>query len=132
MQKLLNNLAKIKCKSLLFILLSTIMAEVFLFNISYWKTLGCEPLILCTDGITDENGYFSTEQTPINGPIKNVSVSLAELSATDKAAVTVYITDAGNAYEYPTPEYTVVPGIDKSGYTNIYPYGDVSSIRVTL
>ncbi len=132
MQKITDFYAKIKQKPILIILLLSIVTEVFLFNISYWKTLGCEPTVLSAGGITDETGYFSTGKTEINGPVKNVSVNLTGLTDTDRATATIFITDEGNSYEYPTPSYTIVPGVDKSGYTNIYPYGDVTDISVTV
>ena len=132
MQKTSDFCTKIKWKPLLIILFISIIAETFLFNISYWKTLGCEPVVLSDGGITDETGYFSTGKVIINGPVKNVSVTLTGLTNTDRATATVYITDKGNAYEYPTPEYTIVPGVDKSGYANIYPYGDVTDISVSV
>ncbi len=119
-------------KPLLYILLFSIFIEVFVCNISYWKTLGCEPVVLSDGGITDENGYFSTGEVAINGPCKNISVSISGLTNTDRANAIIYITDEGNAYEYPTPEYVIVPGVDKSGYTNIYPYGDVTDISVSV
>ena len=116
----------------MFLLLFSILAEVFLFNFSYWKTLGCEPLILSDGGITDENGFFSTGVVQINASVKNVSADIISLSETDRASATVYISDEGNAYEYPLPAYTIVPGIDKAGYMNIYPYGDVRTLQVTI
>lgn len=132
MQKMSKIFAKTEWKPLLIILLISIIAETFLFNISYWKTLGCEPVILSDGGITDETGYFSTSEVIINGPVKNISVTITGLTHTDHADATVYITDEGNAYEYPTPEFVIVPGVDKSGYTNIYPYGDVTDISVSV
>lgn len=132
MQKISNFYTKIKRKPLLIILLLSIVAEVFLFNISYWKTLGCEPVVLSDGGVTDETGNFSTGKVIIDGPVKNVSVNLTKLTNTDRATATVYITDEGNTYEYPTPSYTIVPNVVKSGYTNIYPYGDVTDISVTI
>lgn len=132
MQKITDFCTKIKWRPLLVILIISIIGETFLFNLSYWKTLGCEPVILSEGGTTDESGYFSTDSTTIDGPVKNISVNLTGLTGTDRANATIYITDDGNAYKYPTPEYTIVPGTDKSGYTNIYPYGDVNELCVTI
>lgn len=132
MQNIMNFMKKCKWKPLLFILVLSIISEVFIFNISYWKTLGCEPVVLSEGGLTDETGYFSTGKVTINAPVKNVSVNVSGLTGTDRAKAIVYITDEGNAYEYPTPEYVIVPGVDKSGYTNIYPYGDVTDISVSV
>lgn len=132
MQKIIQFFKNKNGKMALLIILFSVISEVFLFNISYWKTLTCEPVVLSDGGITDENGYFSTGQIDVNGPVKNVSVNLAGLTGTDRATATVYLTDEGNAYEYPTPSYTIVPGVDKSGYTNIYPYGDVTAISVSV
>lgn len=132
MNKSICLLNKINHKRIFYIFLLILITEVFIFNISFWKTLGCKPITLSEGGVTDETGYFSTGKTIVNGPVKNVSVTISELSNTEYASATVYITDGGNAYEYPTPSYTIVPGVDKSGYTNIYPYGDVTDISVTV
>ena len=94
--------------------------------------MGCEPVVLSEGGSTDESGYFSTGEITIDGPVKNIFLNLRGLTGTDRAKATIYITDDGNAYEYPSPEFVIVPGVDKSGYTNIYPYGDVNSLRVNV
>jgi len=130
MQNFLNTFAK--WKIFVIILFLSVMAEIFLFNISYWKTIKCDSIVLSEGGITDENGYFSTETIIVDAPVKNISVTLSGLTGTDRATAAIFLTDEGNAYEYPTPEYTIIPNISKNGYTNIYPYGDVSSIRVIL
>lgn len=119
-------------KRLIFIFICILFLELFIFNISFWKTMGCNPIELSGGGITDETGHFSTGKVNINGPVKNISVTLAGLTNTQTASATIYITDEGNAYEYPTPSYVIVPGVDKSGYTNLYPYGDVTDISVTI
>ena len=132
MRRNIKFLSNLKKKRILLIFLFILILEVFFFNVSFWKTLGCKPVVLSDGGATDETGYFSTGKTVINAPVKNISVKLAGLTNTEFASATVYITDEGNSYEYPTPSYTIVPGVDKSGYTNIYPYGDVTDISVTI
>lgn len=132
MKKHIHLLTDLKWKRILLIFFLILVTEVFFFNISFWKTLGCTAVAISEGGVTDESGTFSTDKVTINGPVKNVSVSLAQLTNTESASATVYITDEGNAYEYPTPSYVIVPGIDKSGYSNIYPYGDVRDISITV
>jgi len=114
------------------IMLIALVAEIFICNISFWKTLGCKPIQLAGTGQTNESGYFDTGKVSIQGPVKNVLVKVSGLSGTDRAKALACITDEGNEYEYATPYFTIVPGVDKSGYANIYPYGDVNEISVYL
>ncbi len=115
----------------LIILACVLFLEVFVFNFSTWKTIGCEPVALADGVKTDENGIFSTEFVEISGEVKNVSVNLS-VKNYDRAQVVVSLTDEGDFYAYDMPAYTVVPEAESSGYRNIYPYGKVGTIKVTV
>ena len=115
----------------LLILLVVLLLEGSIFNLSAWKTLGLDPVVIGTEGQTDETGYYETALTDIGGPVKNVNVKLA-LTGTDKANVNVSLTDAGNKYSYDLPVFEVVPEVKDSGYQNIYPYGDVKQLKVSV
>lgn len=108
-----------------------LLAEVFLFNFSTWKTLGCDPVVLAENVQTNEEGVFSTGFVEIHDDVKNVDVNL-DVIRYDWADVTVALTDAGDYYAYEMPEYTVVPGVKGCGYQNIYPFGEVNTIQVTV
>ena len=113
-------------------LLGIVLAlEIFVFNFSTWKTLGCEPISLASDVVTNQEGVFSTGFVEIQGDVKNVNVDLT-ITNYDRAAVTVALTDAGDYYAYELPEYIVVPGVEGCGYQNIYSFGDVNTLQVTV
>ncbi len=113
------------------ILVLVILAELFIFNISTWKTMFCEPIILSVDGITDETGMYKTEMVSVNTDVKNVNVNLT-VDYYDRATVRVILTDEGDYYEYPLADYEVATGIVDDGYRNIYPYGEVNTIQVLV
>lgn len=115
----------------LIILISVLLLEVFVFNISTWKTLGCEPVVLAQDVLTDEKGVFATGFVEIQNDVLNVNVDLT-ITGYDRANVSVALTDEGDYYAYDMPSYTVVPEVISSGYQNIYPFGKVNTIKVTV
>lgn len=115
----------------LLILAGVLFLEIFVFNFSTWKTLGCDPVMLAQEVRTDDEGAFSTGFIEINDEVKNVNVELS-VERYDRAEVLVELTDEGDYYAYALPAYTVVPGVKGCGYRNIYPFGKVSAIRVTV
>ena len=106
--------------------------EIVVFNFSTWKTLGCEPVVLAEDVVTDETGKFSTETIEVHGNVKNIYVELSSVEQYDRAQVVVSVTDAGDYYAYDMPAYTVIPQVKGSGYRNIYSFGEVNTIKVTV
>jgi len=108
-----------------------LLAEVVFFNFSTWKTLGCEPIVLAQDVCTDEKGVYTTGFAEIHENVKNVNVDL-RVERYDKAEVTVSLTDAGDYYAYEMPTYTVTNGVKGCGYQNIYPFGEVNTLQVTV
>lgn len=106
--------------------------EMVVFNFSTWKTLGCEPVVLAENVVTDENGKFSTGTIVVQKDVKNIYVKLSSVSQYDRAQVVVSLTDAGDYYVYDMPAYTVIPQVKSSGYRNIYPFGEVNTIKVTI
>ncbi len=115
----------------LLILLIVLLLEGTLFNLSAWKTIGLDTITIGSEGQTDETGYYETALADIHAAVKNVNVKLA-LSGTDRANVKVSLTDAGNKYSYDLPVYEVVPEVKGSGYQNIYPYGEVKQLKVSV
>jgi len=113
------------------ILAFVLLLEVFIFNFSTWKTLGCEPIVLAQDVSTDEKGVFSTGFKDIYADVKNVNVDL-RIERYDRAEVMVSLTDAGDYYAYDMPAYTVTNDVKGCGYQNIYPFGKVHTLQVTV
>lgn len=105
--------------------------EVFIFNFSTWKTLGCKPYVLAENVQTDEKGVFSTGFIEIHDDIKNVNVNLY-IERYDRAEVIVSLTDAGDYYAYEMPAYIVTNDVKNCGYQNIYPFGEVNTLQVTI
>lgn len=131
MKKWMNN-EKIKHWIPYFLILGiAILAELFVFNFSTWKTISCDPIVLAEDVVTDEKGVYKTEMVEIHDDVKNVNVNLT-IARYDRAKVKVVLTDAGDYYEYALPEYEVVPGIIGDGYQNIYPFGEVNTIQIII
>lgn len=113
------------------ILAVVLLVEVFVFNFSTWKTLGCDPIVLAQDVSTDEKGIYQTGFTEINDDVKNVNVDL-RIERYDRAEVTVSLTDAGDYYAYDMPTYMVTNDVKNCGYQNIYPFGTVNTLQVTV
>ncbi len=113
------------------ILAGVLLLEVCAFNFSTWKTLGCEPVLLAQDVSTDEKGVFTTGFIEIHDNVKNVNVDL-RIERYDRAEVTVSLTDAGDYYAYDMPTYTVTNDVKSCGYQNIYSFGEVNSLQVTV
>lgn len=108
-----------------------LLAEVFWFNFSTWATMSCEPVVLAENVVTDEKGIYETELTTFSCDVKNINVNLT-IERYDRAKVKVMLTDAGDYYEYALPEYEVVSGLKGDGYQNIYPFGEVNTLRVIV
>lgn len=115
----------------LIILGCILILEIFIFNFSTWKTFGCEPIVLAENTVTDDKGVFSTNFVEIHDDVVNVNVDLT-ITGYDRAEVVVALTDEGDYYAYDMPSYTVVPGVVGCGYQNIYPFGEVNTIKVTV
>lgn len=108
-----------------------LLLEIFVFNFSTWKTLGNKPVVLASDVVTDEKGQYTTGFVDVSQGIENVDVSL-DVIRYDRAEVIVSLTDAGDYYAYDLPVYTVVPQVRDSGYQNIYSFGKVHTIQITV
>ena len=115
----------------LIILICVLILEVFVFNISTWKTLRCEPVVLAKNVVTNEKGVFSTDFVEIQDDVLNVNVDLT-ITGYDRAFVSVALTDEGDYYAYDMPSYTVVPEVTGCGYQNIYPFGKVNTIKIVV
>lgn len=131
LKKWLNNMKNRIWFPYVVIWMVVLVLEVFFFNFSTWKTMGCEPIVLAQDVCTDEQGVYSTGFTDIYADIKNVNVDL-HIERYDKAEVTVSLTDAGDYYAYDMPAYTVTNDVKGSGYQNIYPFGTVGTLQVRV
>lgn len=113
----------------LIILAISIVLEIFVFNFSSWRVGKLQTQVIAQNGVTDDSLYYYSEEFTVDGPVKNVDVRL-NVENHEMAYVTVLLTDEGDQYEYPTPEYAVCNGVLSTGFSNIYPFDDVHTIRV--
>ncbi len=118
--------------SLLIILGLAIALEILVFNFSSLKTMGEEPVTIATDVVTDDGGFFETGDITVNTEVKNVYIDGVILFNAQSLSAKVALTDEGNEYEYSMPEFRVIPEVYSTGYVNIYPYGKVNTINISI
>lgn len=143
----LNNLIK----SAVVVLVLTLILEIFAFNFSTWYSKGTKTVVLAenvetastygnlenendsddgTDAVDEEYWFYETDAIEVDCDVRNVQVKGSLYY--DQADISVILTDAGDEYEYPTPEYAMVNGVERSGFSNIYPFGQVHTIQVRV
>ena len=105
-KKLLKN--KFICSALIVLVISVI-CEVFIFNFSSWKVLRVKPILISGEAQTVDGEYLSDAVT-IDGPVKNVNVSLQVLNY-DVADVDVIICSTGR------PQFHALSKTDKRTFT---------------
>ena len=121
------------------ILLFSIGLELSVFNINYYTSFKNEPTDL-TPYIekykTHDDCYTlqptdEIEITGLNEKIKNIHFDLNEKN-TSTAVLNILLTDEANEYYFATPEKTVYPGVEKSGYTNIHTAGKTEHFKIII
>lgn len=109
----------------------TVLIEVFVFNLSSWKSTGKAPVLMAEDVTTDENWTYYSDVYTVDDYVSNVDV-VVNVENYDLAYASVILTDEGDKYEYSTPEYTICNGVRRSGFSNIYPFDKVHTIQVKV
>lgn len=107
-----------------------VIIELVVFNISSIKSMGLNPILIDSEAVTDDDGDYRSETITVDGPVKNIMLSDVLLFNCECVDVSVTITDEGDEYEYDMPSFRVVQGVPSTGFTNIYPYGDVHTLSV--
>ena len=111
--------------------LIAVAAEVFVFNFSAFRSMGVQETVIGQNVPAGDDGEYCTENYTVDGEVKNIYVKVRVYDF-DTAYVKAILTDEGDKYEYETPEYEVHNDISLSGYSNIYPFGKVHTIRVNV
>lgn len=104
--------------------------EMTVFNISSWKMAGQEPVIIASEAVTDDMGDYRTEVVTVDGPVKNINIKDIVLFNCEYVDIQVTVTDEGDEYEYELPSFRALPEVPSTGFSNIYPYGDVHTISI--
>ena len=118
-------------RALVITALISVLIEIFVFNMSSFKSARYETLTLAENVSTDNEYTYYTDTVTVNAPVVNVDVDM-DVENYEVGYVSVILTDEGDKYEYQTPEYTVCNGIRRSGFSNIYPFGNVNTIQVKV
>lgn len=132
-----------KILSFIRIIIAALIIELTVCNFSSWKSLLNKEGI-SFEGVTIEgadqtyegaNEYIVREDNPtlhipaIDKTLRNIFLGVDFAKGT-AVPYTIMLADEGSYYLYALPERTIVSGIEKSHYTNIYPSGKVKSIDV--
>lgn len=115
----------------MFFLLTAIFFELVIGNFSSFKTHFCTPIPLIQEEAETVGGIYETSYTVVNQDVKNIYIEL-ELFDAEQAEVTIFLTDEGDKYAYGLPTFAVVPGEVSTQYTNLYAFGDVKEMQVTV
>ena len=131
--KFLDNIKNTKnIVKILIIVAVSLLIEIFIFNLSSWRTLGLNEMEVAVEAVTDDSGIYESDNLEINDDVYNVYVSDVILFNCESAEVTVTLTDEGDEYAYSMPAYRMVPQVASSGYANIHPYGKVGRLSVQI
>ena len=113
-------------RTVIFILIIPLLAEVFFFNFRFWESLFFK----------DANGYFVTRHEneiilkDINAPVKNIYVDCSRCNVESKVInLQLEISDEANTGLMLSPT-EVIPELMESNYLRIYPDGTVRDIKI--
>lgn len=134
----------VKVKTIIWLLAGVLFTEVFVCNLSAWKSLFYKerivfdniavegPDIEKTDGSNAYTARGGELTVHIGGVDKTLYNLFFAVSFSEKEAVpyTVALTDEGNHYAYELPENYIMPGVARTFYTNIYPAGKVGELTI--
>lgn len=113
-------------KKYIYLLIISLFLEIFVFNFSFWKSLGNMPVDLT------EKMYCEGSDAYITGVDFKVTNLYIDTKPEENKPVKfrINVTDDGNFYEYPLGEGVIAASVPSSNYINIYPYGDVHNISL--
>ena len=120
-----------KYHSYLTIIIVAALLEAVIGNYSAFRSALCKQITMAENMQTDEDGVFRTNVYPINQDVKNIYIDL-ELENCEEAEVTVSISDEGDTYPYDIPSFYVVPSERSTHYTNLYPFGEIKDIQISV
>lgn len=120
-----------------------LMIEVFLWNHSFWLSLGNKPITV--DGLYAETGEFLSfpckyslepdtwfEIRDINQSIKNIYLNIETDKdyENDTLNIRFSMIDEGRKSYYDLTPRTISSHLQKLNYISLYPYGDLKSLKI--
>lgn len=136
---------KINWKKQIMAVVIVLLIEIFVWNHSFWLTLGYEPIYvdniytesgevleLGADYVIGDNSYLEIQN--INQEIKNVYLYIWTGKEYDRNVLTVKLnlTDEGSKAYYGANTRVISPLLDKCNYISLYPYGNLKSLKLTF
>lgn len=120
-----------------------LMIEIFLWNHSFWISLGNDPIIV--DGLYTETGEFLSlpasrslnsdiyfEIRDINRPIKNIYINVESDKEIKNDTLTIRFSmiDEGHKNYYDLMPRTISSQLQKLEYISLYPYGNLKLLKI--
>lgn len=127
----MKNIKNKKFIGIIVVAVISILLEIFAFNFSSWYAKNVIPVTIASNVTTNDNWEYESETIILDSKVKNINVD-ASVKYLDTAYISVVLTDAGNKYPYETSTYTLCNGVNRSGFSNVYPFGKVHSIQVKI
>lgn len=136
---------KINWKKQIIAVVVVLLIEIFVWNHSFWLTLGYEPIYVDNiyteagevlepgaDYVIGDNSYLEIQN--INQEIKNVYFYIWTDKEYDRNVLTVKLnlTDEGSKAYYGANTRVISPVLDKCNYISLYPYGNLKSLKLTF
>lgn len=120
-----------------------LLIEVFLWNHSFWLSLGQEPIVI--NEVYTRTGKLLTlgddfnlksksylEIRDINQEVKNIYLNIETYKGEQWDILTIQfqMTDAGKKNYYYVPERVISSRLQKLNYISLYPYGELKSLKI--
>ncbi len=107
-------------------------AEIFLFNVNFWTTLGNDPVVLTDDATVIDSADDALEFTDLDTPVSNIRITFADDQADQPVYANYSITDDGTSEAYDLPAVEMLPSNSTSCTQNLHAYGNLTSLRITF
>lgn len=119
-----------KIKWYLIGLIIALLIEVFPFNVSFWSSLGNDPVDCTVEGLFetgDDGVHFRIEGLDLE--VTNIHF-IADVSENSPVSYYISLTDEGNYYDYYLPEGNIASTVPSSFFSSIHAYGKVHSLDI--
>ncbi len=114
------------------ILAVSLACETLLFNISFWQTMGNQPVSLLSAPTTIENENDAIQISGIDLNAKNITVQFQAAQAETPVYARYSITDDGESQPYQLPTVEMLQENERSCTQDIHPYGNLRSISISF
>ena len=119
-------------KKIVAMFIIALILEILVFNFSTVKSLGNDPVAFsaCIERYDTESGCEIIVDN-LDMKISNLWIN-TDIPADVPVTYHITLTDDGNYYEYYLPEAVLTSGSKACNYVNLYPYGNVHYLKLTM